>query len=164
MRKRVSRSGEIGFVLDYARYLVDAQLSCINFELENVAASGNSYSRARSFPKRIRGKKGEEEKKKKEKHLHKFFFSLAHDRRGVKFNNPKCHYRPRDLRMHLVKTSRGGGTSSARLASWHDWIQIYEQATSQDFRAAQGICLYPSVPVIANHICIEGKFASPLRQ
>lgn len=67
MRKRVSRSGEIGFVLDYARYLVDAQLSCINFELENVAASGNSYSRARSFPKRIRGKKGEEEEKEKRK-------------------------------------------------------------------------------------------------
>ena len=74
MRKRVSRSGEIGFVLDYARYLVDAQLSCINFELENVTASGNSYSpiflhhfqSAYAHEKREKKRKKKKKKKKKE--------------------------------------------------------------------------------------------------
>lgn len=80
MRKRVSRSGEIGFVLDYARYLVDAQLSCINFELENVTASGNSSLTAGSFQNASRREKGKRKKKKKKNTATNFpFRSLTID-------------------------------------------------------------------------------------
>lgn len=77
MRKRVSRSGEIGFVLDYARYLrVDAQLSCINFELENALQHPAIPIHDRFKAKR---KKKDREEKETKKHHREFFFSLTID-------------------------------------------------------------------------------------